>query len=949
MAKSMTIEEMRQLHHKALNDAEAKRTELRLVLASRYRELVGSSEEVLRMRERSEELHQLVHALPQLMDKLAQAVKAGVSAAKKASTEVQVIATSNAAVRRDLQRLPGEIQRALDQQQVHTAAMTLIQLFTLIATYSEKYTLANTLGNSTNMKATKDQSSRPEVTPLLQAQLQMTYLYVEGLVPRTLRMAQHCLTESAPTAQVSAQALATSDLLKIPRPPLGSDRATPLLDLYFDSKATLLQSLLNQLVVTNPLGSPSASPQMAIPTEKAEAILSQIVGILQHDIILHSYQIFCLRQYWTDADANLPLIPSDLIQTKASHFLAAHLPLIRTKVKSVLHSIAGTTASALGQIRQSLYDKTNYSISDQEEWQRAVAAVVNTRIVLQEGGVTAKFSLWSALFSNTFSSLVHNLLTTSFHSVHSQVVSTLRTSLANAPPFDAMLPHEAFHNTLHIATDLDKALQKVSDDAHELLVHAEERLESERRLRQSLYVQTCEIMGRLVCELRRMLLVPDATKEFLVGRLCHLLQYRLETLPTLLDARHMPTGAISFNELRSAFEVADDNDDGLITLTEAMEAVEAAFSGTQFHGAEMVRETLLLTSEDIATTPPATVTLNELALLCARGLQHDPSALEIIQQSLDDIIESCFAEWARAALTSASSVLDSSVSQLVQVVANTSEVEWCRIYGRSGDNAGSSVLPEFSEYVEQDLPLPNDATPKLGSLSPHFVGYLLSVASVLQRSVCPSDDTPSNSLVSIVRRALMHEALTSSCSILEQRIVADDLQKACASGLMQLLLDITFMQYCLFERNRFDWQNSNGMEGCKATLSETIRAVSSCLQKVWISAGLESSMNEKHRAVFEVSDLFLSPLLGDDKGSAAVAVDMDVSLSIFTSDNTNPHLYPLPSSRRFGLLPIQSDRSLAELQRRNKYAMDKGGDDQKPESSGGVIGLGFFSSMLKKK
>ena len=64
MAKSMTIDEMRHLHQRALSDAEAKRTELRLVLASRYRELVGSSDEVLRMRERAQELHQLVHALP---------------------------------------------------------------------------------------------------------------------------------------------------------------------------------------------------------------------------------------------------------------------------------------------------------------------------------------------------------------------------------------------------------------------------------------------------------------------------------------------------------------------------------------------------------------------------------------------------------------------------------------------------------------------------------------------------------------------------------------------------------------------------------------------------------------------------------------------------------------------------------------------------------------------
>ena len=176
-----------------------------------------------------------------------------------------------------------------------------------------------------------------------------------------------------------------------------------------------------------------------------------------------------------------------------------------------------------------------------------------------------------------------------------------------------MLPHEARRNALRIASDLDASLRRVSDDAHELLVHAEEREESERRLRQSLYVQTCEIMGRLLNELRRMLVVgggrdEDATKVLIVGRLCHLLKFRLKSLPTLLDPKNSPaatyaagggggksnSGMITLVELRSSFDLADDDDDGLISFDEAMEAMESAFSGTHSHGAEMVRDTLLL-------------------------------------------------------------------------------------------------------------------------------------------------------------------------------------------------------------------------------------------------------------------------------------------------------------------------------------------------------------------
>jgi hypothetical protein len=80
-----------------------------------------------------------------------------------------------------------------------------------------------------------------------------------------------------------------------------------------------------------------------------------------------------------------------------------------------------------------------------------------------------------------------------------------------------------------------------------------------------------------------------------------------------------------------------------------MEAVDSAFSGTQFHGAEMVRETLLLvpapgekdrTTATAGVNPkavtPQDVTLNELTLLLARGLRHEKpghnSALGTIQE-----------------------------------------------------------------------------------------------------------------------------------------------------------------------------------------------------------------------------------------------------------------------------------------------------------------------------
>jgi hypothetical protein len=46
-----------------------------------------------------------------------------------------------------------------------------------------------------------------------------------------------------------------------------------------------------------------------------------------------------------DVMNTLPSFDHEQVKTKASKFLAAHLPLIRSKVKTVLVGIKGTTAS----------------------------------------------------------------------------------------------------------------------------------------------------------------------------------------------------------------------------------------------------------------------------------------------------------------------------------------------------------------------------------------------------------------------------------------------------------------------------------------------------------------------------------------------------------------------------------------------------------------------------
>jgi hypothetical protein len=1014
LARSMTIEEMRELHRRALNEAEAKQTELRLVLASRYRELVGSSDEVTKMRKRAQELHELVHALPNLMEKLVQSTdephpeskteENGDSAAAETTRRDHETVSS---LRSSLVSLPRLVHRALDTGDVHEATASLLKLFNLIAERTDEYPLATALSPGVGGQVAKvtDKSSED---PLLQAQIRMTFLHVQTLPSRINRIATTIIGSAGSFgpnddpmfgAQRSAAALSTLDLLDINQE---RDRAVSLLDLYFDSKARLLQSLLGMLNTSDPGGEKNEKG-----ADNAEEILSKIVLILQYDVILHPYQIFVMRRFPCIPGSastgegimkSLPIFPPAIVQSKSSNFLSAHLPLIRTKVKSVLVDIAGTTASALGKIRQSLYDKTD-GLECMERldgngvctWEEAVNGVVDVKSVLSStgGGHMAyaetsadsfasdrKFSLWSVLFSTTFSSLVHSLLTNSFHSVHTKVVSTLRLSLANAPPLSSMLPHEAYRNTLQIASELDIALLKVSDDAHELLVHAEERVESERRLRQSLYVQTCEIMGRLICELRRMLLLADnveSVKHFIVGRLCHLLKFRLSALPRLLDPNSSPaalqgaSGMISFLELSSAFDLADDNDDGLITFQEAMEAVDSAFSGTQFHGAEMVRETLLLPTpgekERFAATSgakaksviPQDVTLNELTLLLARGLRHEnsgmQSALGTIQNSLDRIISECFRNWAKEVLTPYSDELSSRVNDFLRVACTSSEDEYKRTYGQSDDPAGFEA---------------RDA-------SPYLIGFLLNASFTLNRSVCPSDSllpVPSPEyaaalgiqgieipkMMDVIRWALLSgaaDAASRHLSLIQSPREGSGIAiEGCApSGLAQLRNDVSFVQTCFFERNAHGF----GEESSPLKSKEILDVLSSFLDdRLKLSGASNIAQSQNHKYVFEVCDLFLSSLIGE--GSAASAplgdfIDMG-SISVPSSrTDANPLLHaPLASSCRFPLLPIQADRTLGGVHARGKYK-EKDEPESRQDSVGtGAMraGLGFFSSMLKK-
>jgi hypothetical protein len=998
-----------------------------LVLASRYRELVGSSDEVTKMRERAQELHQLVGAVPELMEKLLTTSFAGIKEKEEESgqgeSKTEDTIGEAAAVlelRQKMSYLPRLVHRALDQQNVHDATKSLMELLFLIAQQTDEYPLATVLSKTQPFQ-------EPFKDTLLQAQMRMTYLHIQTLPTKIVRIAKGILNSSASFsdpingAETSAAALSTLDLLDIhDEGNETKDRCVDLLDLYFDSKAKLLQSLLSQLHTTHTAATASNKEEdntiknmSSSSTNNAEEILSKIVMILQYDVILHPYQMFILRKFPSRGSSvsimkSLPMFSAGLVQAKVSKLLSAHLPLIRTKVKSVLVEIAGTTASALGQIRQSLYDKTD-GVECMERldsngictWEEAVSGVVDVQSVLHSSSHSSsgsmvfvestpghlsvgdrKFSLWAVLFSDTFSSLVHSLLTSSFQSVHTKAVSTLRLSLTNAPPLYSILPHEAYRNTLHIASELDAALLKVSDDAHELLVHAEEREESESRLRQSLYVQTCEIMGRLICELRRMLLISDSydtVKHLIVGRLCHLLKFRLTVLPILLNPNSSPavlhgtTGMISLMELSSAFELADDNDDGLITFQEAMEAVDSAFSGTQYRGAELVRETLLLPSSGdnelslkvsagSDSVTPQDVTLDELTLLLARGLRHESSgehsALGTIQNSLDGMMMTCFDKWAREALKPSRLVLSIKTHSFVDMACTSSEQEYQRMYF-SSDILGSS---------------PPSTSPLVSNVSPHLINFLQEISFTLNRSVCPSDSllpVPSVEyatamgvdgahvprILDLIRWALMTQGLESAVGVMKehvepalQSVSSPALKDSGPSAIAQLKNDLSFLDTCFSTRNRKGFGKGDTAETAKTELQKLIKMLDILVRRVCDTTTLHD-IEEKHNYVLEVCELFFSSLFGRNTSSAGPSADFGGTIGASLHSGTIPLYHPpLQSSCRFPLLPIQADRTLSGLQARGKYKEKEEADQRAETMGGGAVraGFGFFSSMLKK-
>eukprot|EP00560_Eucampia_antarctica_P009471 CAMPEP_0197829338 /NCGR_PEP_ID=MMETSP1437-20131217/5773_1 /TAXON_ID=49252 ORGANISM="Eucampia antarctica, Strain CCMP1452" /NCGR_SAMPLE_ID=MMETSP1437 /ASSEMBLY_ACC=CAM_ASM_001096 /LENGTH=151 /DNA_ID=CAMNT_0043430933 /DNA_START=143 /DNA_END=594 /DNA_ORIENTATION=+ len=151
-------------------------------------------------------------------------------------------------------------------------------------------------------------------------------------------MAKRVLMKPDTTAEQTARALSAIDLLSSHNSHSTDMRASRLLDIYFDSKAKLLQNLLSKLI---PLAHSDTHNDV---TDMAENVLCQIVRLLQYDVILTPHQIFCCNKFTANPKHSqhqeqvlhsMPTFKPHLVTSKVSDFFASHLPLIRTKAEAV--------------------------------------------------------------------------------------------------------------------------------------------------------------------------------------------------------------------------------------------------------------------------------------------------------------------------------------------------------------------------------------------------------------------------------------------------------------------------------------------------------------------------------------------------------------------------------------------------------------------------------------
>jgi hypothetical protein len=200
-------------------------------------------------------------------------------------------------------------------------------------------------------------------------------------------------------------------------------------------------------------------------------------------------------------------------------------------------------------------------------------------------------------------------------------------------------------------------------------------------------------------------------------------------------------------------------------------------------------------------------------------------------------------------------------------------------------------------------------------------------------------------IMDTVRHALLRRCVTTITFTLDQSLRSPPTSQSSLTSIgkaaaKQLFVDVACVKASFADRHGF----GQGDDIIYRELSQLVDKVSThCGQMADIPI---LQVEDLVKAVFTGSNAWLTSLLGESIATSISATD-DSDLSLSSSTSTPIFRMPLVSSVRFNVLPVQADRSLNEIQLREKYAKEK--EAPRSESLGGSVmssGLGFMSSGL---
>ena len=359
--------------------------------------------------------------------------------------------------------------------------------------------------------------------------------------------------------------------------------------------------------------------------------------------------------------------------------------------------------------------------------------------------------------------------------------------------------------------------------------------------------------------------------------------------------------------------------------TFVIECLESVFTGNS----EALRKDIVST---VKGTNAEDISFEELTLFCTRGLSHTSkrnpfNARLVIKTALSALFESCMDVWAGV------------------VVAIHGEVLRSTIINDLSINSVEANCANSDDVYEPD------------KVSSCVMRFFLGISSDLMRSMCPADLQSgislslSTNIVISMQRQLLQKSCVTFFNIIESDALSSLLRNDLKSeiALIQLWYDVKFTLECYARAKA-------GLTGDEIKcLEKQVVAIESLIDPMSMEIVSSSINGTSITSSHSVScSIFTEALFHTELNHSSIETSsLDVG-SKGRESFVSTSLIPVPSTRRFLLLPIQDERQdlLLELRRTDTEDINNG---QKGMSKGDVnnnplskSSFGFLSSMLGK-